>query len=110
MPNLKSSCSMRKSAKRLTYAGALALVGARNSVEARQCLEIGQNCRSNAECCEGYCDTNTFQCGCPPGTNLCLSNPPRRQCITCTGGQVFNPQNCRCECLGQQVRCSAGGP
>ena len=92
-------------------AGALALVGAGNSADARRCRVVGQNCRSNAECCERFCDTETFQCACPTGTNLCVTNPPRQQCLAaCTGGRVFDPETCECECrLGAQPCPSPGG-
>jgi TAT (twin-arginine translocation) pathway signal sequence len=100
---LAASTSRRKFLKVAAAAAAgavLSVVGAPEAA-ARQCRDIGKNCRSNAECCTRFCGPN-FTCGCPTGTELCGG-----QCIpNCTGGRVCNPLTGQCACPALQTGCN----
>ncbi len=87
--------------------GALSLIGV-SKAAGRQCREIGDQCRSNAECCHRYCDSVSSTCLCPAG-------------LTCNpSGQCREPgDNCRANadcCLGVcttdtfQCACPSGVP
>lgn len=87
-----------------TAAGGFAsLVGARGAF-ARQCRDVGSNCRSNAECCSRFCDTATFKCGpsCGPEQVVCEG-----QCVgPCPGGMVISPTTCQCVCPTGTEECN----
>jgi hypothetical protein len=87
-----------------TAAGGLAaLFGARGAGanHGAQCRHIGDNCRSNAECCERLCVD--FHCACPGGTVVC---PETNECVpACQFGKIFNPTTCQCECPPGQSEC-----
>jgi hypothetical protein len=68
----------------------------------RPCRDAGSNCSANAECCTGFCID--FHCACPPDLpNLC---PGREECLpACTGGKVFLPGDCTCQCPPETEEC-----
>jgi hypothetical protein len=102
---LATSVSRGRALKAFALAGAggvLSLIGA-GSASARQCRDVGSSCRSNAECCDRFCDTNTFKCACPSGTNLC---PRSNACLpACQPPFVFNAATCACECPAGTQAC-----
>lgn len=80
--------------------GALALAGA-GTASARLCRDLGQACRSNADCCSRFCPSDTFVCSCPGGFQACQGN-----CVpTCPGQTVLNPTTCQCECPSGTTLC-----
>jgi hypothetical protein len=87
---LSTDTSRRRALKGLV-GGALAFTGLRTgSIEARQCREVGKNCRSHAECCSQFCNPDTFQCApAPPEpvTGVC-SGPRVGQCQCITAGAL----------------------
>jgi hypothetical protein len=97
--SLATSVSRRQAMKVLgatAIGGVAALFGARGASAHHnaRCKDIGDNCRSNAECCERVCVD--FHCVCPGGTVLC---PGTNECLpACPGGRIFNPDTCECEC------------
>jgi hypothetical protein len=96
---LATSVSRRQALRIMgtTAVGGLgALFGARGAFAHHnaQCRDVGDNCRSNAECCDRVC--LDFHCVCPGGTVLC---PGTNECLPeCSGPRVFNPDTCQCEC------------
>lgn len=102
---LASSTSRRQALKALaaTTAGAILSLSGLDTAFARHCRTFGAQCSSNAECCSGYCPQTTYQCGCPPGTQLCNGS-----CVStsCPAGQTFSPSACMC-CPNSQL-CTNG--
>jgi len=99
-----ASSTSRRGALKLLFAtaagGALSLVGARGA-GARQCRDIGQACRSNADCCSRFCPSDTYVCSCPAGFEACQGN-----CVpTCPGQQVLDPLTCTCGCPPGTTSC-----
>src|SRR5688572_21665975 len=93
---LATTTVSRRQAVRLVGAAAIggvtALFGARGAAAHHnaRCRDIGDNCRSNAECCDGVC--TDFHCVCPSGTQLC---PSTNECLpACPFPRVFNPGTC----------------
>jgi hypothetical protein len=99
-----AAAKSRRQALRILAAGAaggmLSLFGPRQAAADHnaQCRDLGDNCRSNAECCGGGVCVD-FHCVCPRGTVACQD-----QCVpVCTPStnpcrrNVLNPNTCRCE-------------
>ena len=87
----------RRRAIKFALAGAVAglasIVGAPEAFAARKCREIGETCQSDAQCCQRFCDNESFRCACP-GT-VCESG----QCLVCAAPKVVdNPTSCQCVC------------
>jgi CXCXC repeat len=88
-------------------AGALSLVGARESRAQGRCKKNGSPCRSDYECCSFYCPPGTGKCACPPGAQICPKRPgrPTERCVFCGQNQVLNPDTCECECVEGATAC-----
>jgi hypothetical protein len=83
--------------------GLVSLIGARGA-SARLCRDIGDNCRSNAECCSRFCATGPFKCACPTGTEVCAG-----ECLPlCPGQTVRDPVSCQCVCPPATTPCGSG--
>jgi hypothetical protein len=82
-------------------AGAVTLLGTR-SASARQCRDLGQACRSNADCCSRFCPSDSYVCSCPGGFEACQGT-----CLpTCPGQLVRNPSTCECACPPGTTACA----
>src|SRR5205823_6524158 len=80
----------------------------------RPCRQIGDNCRSNAECCHRYCDSISSTCACPAGVT-CNRNSNcrdvgdncRANADCCLG--ICNTQTFQCVCPPEVPGCTENG-
>src|SRR5687767_7582632 len=79
--------------------GAVALLGRRQPAVAApgRCRKLRGTCRTDDECCSGFCNPGTGRCQCPDGTRAC-GPKGRQQCVRCFGGGTLDPQTCTCRC------------
>src|SRR5438094_879279 len=77
--------------------GAVALLGV-TGAEARKCRPLDMNCRSNADCCSGFCPNTTYKCACPAGTIPCkgVCIPVCTASDQCHVAGVCNPVTGQC--------------
>jgi hypothetical protein len=95
---LATSTSRRNFFKVLAAALALSVVRAPSAAATHNdgCRHFGDNCRSNAECCTGFCIRR--HCTCPGSEPLEAFCPATEQCIVCSGDEKPNLDDCVCEC------------
>jgi hypothetical protein len=80
--------------------GVAALLGisGASGAELRLCRGLDRNCRSNADCCSGFCPNTTYKCACPAGTIPCAGAciPACTPLDQCHIAGVCNPATGQC--------------